>query len=172
MTLFLIVGVIGLVAAALTLIFGEAVEAAFNVDFLAGDSFSLASMAAFLGAFGFGGVISLSLVPSTSVAVVVGLALGAIAAWGAISLTRWLKRSESLTSMRSEALVGSVARVITAIPSGGYGEVLITLAGESHKRSARADRELPAGTEVWVMSILSPTAVEVASTRTDVISNS
>lgn len=161
MTVFLVIGIIGLVVVGASLLFGEALEGLFDLDFLGGDLFSIASVAAFLGAFGFGGVISLGIIDVTWIATVVGIVAGALAAWGATSLTRWLKRSENAATFRSDSLVGARARVITAIPEGGYGEVRVFVGGTSRKRAARADSAIPSGTEVWVSSILSPTAVEV-----------
>lgn len=158
MTVFLVVGVVGLVVVGASLLFGEVLDGLFDLDFLGGDLFSVASIAAFLGAFGFGGLISLGIVDILWLAVVVGLVAGVLAAWGATSLTRWLKRGESANTFRSDSLVGATARVITDIPAGGYGEVRI---GGSRKRSARAEQALPAGTEVWISAVLSPTAVEV-----------
>lgn len=164
MTVFLIIGIVGLVVVGASLLFGEVIEGILDLDFLGGDLFSVASIAAFLGAFGFGGVISLSLVDVMWLAVVVGVVAGTLAAWGATSLTRWLKRSENASSFHSESLVGATARVITDIPEDGYGEVRIFLGGSSRKRAAKASSAVPSGTEVWVSQILSPTAVEVTPT--------
>lgn len=161
MTTFLIIGAVGLVILLVSVIFGEAIEGIFDLDFLGGDLFSTASIAAFLGAFGFSGVISLSLLEVTWVAILVGAIAGALALWGAASLTRWLKRGENLAVVRSDSLVGASARVITAIPEGSYGEVLIKLGGRTLKRSAKSDVAVPSGTEVWISGIVSPTAVQV-----------
>ena len=164
MTVFLIIGIIGLVIVGASLLFGEALEGLFDLDFLGGDLFSVASIAAFLGAFGFGGVISLSIVDVTWIAAVVGVLAGGTAAWGATALTRWLKRGENAATFRSDSLVGANARVITAIPEDGYGEVRVFVGGTSRKRAARGQMAIPSGTEVWVSNILSPTAVEVMLT--------
>jgi hypothetical protein len=53
--------------------------------------------------------------------------------------------------------------VVTAIPGGetGFGEVLLNVAGLRVKYTAHSARALPAGTEVWVVEALSPSAVEV-----------
>lgn len=163
MAIFLTIGIVGLVIVATSLLFGEIIEGAFELDFLGGDLFSVPSLAAFLGAFGFGGVISLSIVDITGIAVVVGIIAGVLAAWGATALTRVLKRGENAATFRSDLLVGATGRVITDIPESGYGEVRIFGTGGSRKRSARADTAIPAGTEVWISSVLSPTAVEVTS---------
>lgn len=161
MTTFLIIGTIGLVILLVSVIFGEAIEGIFDLDFLGGDLFSTAGIAAFLGAFGFAGVISLALLDVTWIAIMVGAIAGIAAFWGAAALTRWLKRGENDAVIRSASLVGASARVITDIPEGSYGEVLITLGGRTLKRSARAEIAVASGTEVWVSGIVSPTAVQV-----------
>lgn len=165
MSVFLIIGAIGLVILLVSLLFGEAIEGVLDLDFLGGDLFSTASIAAFLGAFGFGGVIALSLIQSIGWAVAVGLVAGGLATWGAASLTRWLKSGENQAVLRSDTLVGAPARVITDLPAGSYGEVLVRVAGRNLKRSAKSEVPIPRGTEVWVSGILSPTAVQVTPAR-------
>lgn len=160
MTVFVTIGVLGLLILLLSILLGDVIEGVFNLDALGGDLFSVAGIAAFLGAFGFGGVISLAIVDVTGIAVLVGIVAGVLAAWGATSLTRWLKRGESST-FTSDSMVGASARVITDIPADGYGEVRILGSGQSRKRAARSTEAITAGTEVWVSAILSPTAVEV-----------
>lgn len=161
MTWFLIVGGVGLLLVLISLVVGDVVEGLFNLDFLDGDLFSLTSIAAFIGAFGFGGALGLSLIPLTPVAVVIGLVIGALAGWGAIKLTRALKSGESSATFRSETMVGQPAKVITAIPEGGFGEITLNSAGHVRKFSARATAPISAGDEVWISAIVSPTAVEV-----------
>ena len=165
MTFFVIIGVIGLLTVLLSILLGDILEGIFNLDALGGDLFSVAGLAAFLGAFGFGGVISLAVVDVTWIAVAVGIVAGIAAAAGATAMTRWLKRSESSSTFQSHSMVGSTARVITDIPAGGFGEVRILGAGQSRKRAARSAVPVPAGTEVWVSAIVSPTAVEVTPTH-------
>ena len=165
MALFVTIGVIGLVIVLLSILLGDVIDGVFDLDMLGGDLFSVAGLAAFLGAFGFGGVISLSVLDVTWVAVVVGLVAGVFAGWGAAALTRWLKRSEANSTFRSHSMVGATARVITDIPAGGFGEVRIQGSGQSRKRAARSELPILAGTEVWVSGIVSPTAVEVTPTH-------
>src|SRR5690606_20856374 len=101
-----------------------------------------------------GGYISMSFVENTWLAAIVGALAGGLAFWGATSFTRWLKRSESSASFKSDSLIGSNAKVITDIPAGGYGEVRVYGSGGSRKRSARALTAIPSGTEVWVSGIV------------------
>lgn len=165
MGLFLAIGAVGLVILLLSILLGDVIDGVFDLDMLGGDLFSVAGLAAFLGSFGFGGVISLSIVDVTWIAVVVGVVAGILAAWGATALTRWLKRSENHSTFKSTSLVGATARVITDIPAGGFGEVRIIGSGQTRKRAARSDVPIMAGTEVWVSAIVSPTAVEVTPSR-------
>ena len=52
-TMFLVIGLIGLVLLGLSLVLGDVLDGAF--DFLAGDAFSSAVLGAFISATGFGG---------------------------------------------------------------------------------------------------------------------
>lgn len=157
---FLLTGVIGLVFLALALLAGDVFDGIFNIDFLDSGAFSVAALAAFVGAFGFSGAIAMSLSGLLWLAIVAGLLAGVGAAWFAVSLTRWLRQGEA-HAMRSDSLLGAAGRVITDIPENGFGEVRLYTSGRSHKRAARAEVPIPSGAEVWVREILSPTAVAV-----------
>lgn len=157
MTVFLILGIAGVVVLLVSLLLGDLLGTALHFDGLDSEIFSTSAAAAFLGAFGFGGVAAHEFTTSMWIASLVGVVCGVGAAWGAVALTRWLKRSETGAVLRSDSLVGAEARVITDIPVGGFGEIRIgTL-----KRAARSEIPIPAGTPVWVSGIVSPTAVEV-----------
>lgn len=48
-------------------------------------------------------------------------------------------------------LIGREGRIVTRVPGGSRpGEVVVILAGESHKFIAFASAEVPAGATVWV----------------------
>ena len=164
MTLFLIIGGVGVLLVLLALIIGDLLDGLFHLDALGGDLFSFSSIAAFIGAFGFGGAIGLALIDNTAFAVGVGAVVGGLAAWGAVALTRSLKRGESAASFRSDSMIGHAGRVITAIPQDGYGEISISAGGHVRKITARSALAVESGEEVWVSAILSPTAVEVTPT--------
>lgn len=164
MTLFLIIGGVGVLLVLIALIVGDLLDGLFHLDVLGGDLFSFSSIAAFIGAFGFGGAIGLSLIDNTAFAVVVGAVVGGLAAWGAVALTKSLKQGESAASFRSDSMIGHSGFVITSIPAGGYGEIRISVGGHVRKLSARSALPVDTGQEVWVSSILSPTAVEVTPT--------
>lgn len=162
MTTFLIIGAIGLALVVVTLVVGDLLDGFLHLDALDNDLFSISSLAAFIGAFGFGGAIGLGTIANMAAAIIVGLVVGSLAAWGAVSLTRRLKHEGA--SFRSDSMIGHTGRVITAIPEGGYGEITISVAGHVRKITAKADQPLASGTEVWVSAIASPTAVEVTPT--------
>lgn len=162
MSIFLFLGFAGLILAAIAVVAGDVVDGLFNLDFLDSDLFSLSALSAFVGAFGFGGALALNLTGLYLIAVIAGIAAGGLAAWGAISLTRWLKSSESSNTLKSESLIGASGKVITEIPADGFGEIRLDFAGHIIKRSARAQQPIATGEEVWVAEILSPTAVLVA----------
>ena len=164
MTAFLLIGGAGVVLVLLALVIGDLLDGLFHLDALGGDLFSFTSIAAFVGAFGFGGALGLGLVGNTVVAVITGVIVGALAAWGAIAATKALKSGENAASFRSDSMIGHAGRVITAIPADGYGEIRISVGGHVRKLSAKASVPIEAGQEVWVSSLLSPTAVEVTPT--------
>lgn len=164
MTAFLIIGAVGIVLVLVSLLVGDVLDGVLDFDALGGDLFSISSISAFVGAFGFGGALGLALVNNTLVAVVVGLIIGGLAAWGALRLTRALKRGEEGATFRSDSMIGHSARVITAIPEGGYGEISISVGGHVRKIAAKSALPVAYGDEVWVSAILSPTAVEVTPT--------
>ena len=110
MTTFLIIGAVGIALVLVTLILGDVLDGALGLDALDSDLFSISSIAAFVGAFGFGGALSLALVPNTLLAVVVGAGIGSTAAWGAVWLTRALRSGEDTATFRSEANISGVAR--------------------------------------------------------------
>lgn len=164
MTAFLIIGAVGVVLVVVALLIGDVLDGVFHLDALDSDLFSLSSLAAFVGAFGFGGALGMALIDHAGFAVVIGLVVGALAAWLAIRLTKMLKSDDSAVSFRSDSMIGHSGRVVTAIPADGYGEISLSVAGHVRKFSAKSALPVEAGAEVWVSGILSPTAVEVTQT--------
>ena len=165
MTVFLIIGAVGLAIALVALLLGDVVDGVLHLDAFDSDLFSTAALAAFIGAFGFGGAIALAVVDWMWLAVLIGLVVGVVAGWGALSLTRFLKSDASGKAFRADSLVGAPGRVITAIPEGGLCEVQVRSEGHLRKLAARADQAIPGGSDIWVTAILSPTSVHVTRTR-------
>jgi membrane protein implicated in regulation of membrane protease activity len=170
---FLVIGVLGLVVLLLSLFVGEFGEFGLG-DVDADGPFSVPALAALLGGIGFGGAAAVSLLPESLpdtvtalLALAVGLGVAVPLAWGAIRLSRALKDMPTQPTLTRQHLVGAQGVVVSAVPSPGYGEVRLALAGQQLKFSARSDVPLPTGTPVYVVEALSDTAVEVVSTAPD-----
>ncbi|MDR1513371.1 MAG: NfeD family protein [Propionibacteriaceae bacterium] len=161
MTVFLVLGIIGVVLLALFTFIDDHLGGIFDA-FGGGDWFSGAALAAFLGAFGFGGAIVHSTTGDATLAVIVGvaagLALGGLVAW----VLHKLKRTQDQGAPTSDSLLGVEGTVVNAIPEDGFGEVKLLHGGHLVKVNARASWPLPAGQPVTVTDVLSATAVRVA----------
>jgi hypothetical protein len=155
MTLFLVLGGLGLVLLVASLVLGEVFDGL--LDGVGGDILSTAAVAGFLSGFGFTGAI---VAPALGSGVAIGLGLvGGVALAGL--LTRGLSRARTDATPSSGALVGLAGTVVTAVPSQGYGEVSVVVAGHLTKLNARAEEALGVGTPVTVTTVLSPTSVSV-----------
>lgn len=162
MTTFLVIGVVGLALLAFSLLAGDLLDGIFDV--LSADWFSSAVVGGFVSAFGFGGALAAGLGAPAFVAVPVGLGAGALFAWFAAWLTRLLKGSGGDGTVQLDDTIGRDATVLTGIPAKGFGVVRVSIGGHTLQLNARAELELPAGTEAYVTEVLSPTAVVVAPT--------
>ncbi|MEU5217353.1 hypothetical protein AB0G79_14290 [Streptomyces sp. NPDC020807] len=160
---FLGLGIAGLVLLVLSLVFDGVLESV--LDSIGGglDGFlSLPVIAGFVSALGFTGAIVLGTTGAgAGVAVGAGVVAGGAVGWATWRFGRALLRDDAAAAPRGEELAGTSGAVVTAIPSGGYGEVLLYLAGQPVKFAAKADVPVARGAEVWVDSVLSPTAVSV-----------
>ncbi|MFI1361070.1 hypothetical protein ACH4TV_47050 [Streptomyces sp. NPDC020898] len=166
MTLFLVLGIAGLVLLVLALVFDGVLEGLFDgagvLDGLFDGLLSLPVIAGFVSMLGFGGAIALGTTDiGVGAATVVGTGAGLGASWLTWRLSRALMRDESGTAPRGTDLVGSSGSVVTAIPADGYGEVLVYLAGQPVKYAAKSTARVERGTEVWVEAALSATSVTV-----------
>lgn len=163
---FLIIGGIGLVILVVALLLGDFLDLSVPFDgMLDNDVFSIATISAFIGAFGFGGAIAQQIFGTLWLAVPVAVVMGVLFSWFTIWLTRTLKNSATGTSVNTRSLVGREARVVTAVPADGYGQVSLSVNGHRTMYSARAAAAVEAGTSVWISNVLSATAVEVQPTH-------
>lgn len=160
MTTFLVIGVLGLVLLAVSLVLGDLLDGV--ADLLPGDVFSTAVIGAFVAATGFGGAAADSVGLPALASVPIGLAVGGLFGWLAAWLTRLIRDGGSDATPSVDHTVGRPGRVVTSIPTSGFGTVDVLLGGNPLRLNARADQPLEAGTEVFVTTVLSPTAVEVA----------
>ena len=166
---FLVVGALGLGVLLLSLVVGEIADL--------GDAdgpFSVPALAALLGGVGFGGAAAAALLPDglpdagrALLALAAGLVVAVPLAWVAVRLSRGLHDMPTAETLTRAHLVGTQGVVVSAVPTPGYGEVRLVVAGRSLKFAARSDTPLPAGTPVYVIEALSDTAVQVVSTAPD-----
>ncbi|MGF1661295.1 MAG: NfeD family protein [Kineosporiaceae bacterium] len=158
MTLFLVLGGVGLLVLAIGVVGGGVLDA---VD-IGPDWLSPMTVGAGLSAFGFGGAIADSLTGGDRTAAVVYGGAAAIAVAGAaIWLSRLLDRDEDDPAITSAALLGAYGTVVDDIPDDGFGTVRTTVAGAITRLNARAGAALPRGTDVRIVDVLSPTSVLV-----------
>ena len=157
---FLVIGLVGLVLLAVSLVAGDVLDGAF--DALGGDVFSSAVIGAFVAAAGFGGAAAETLGAPAAITVPVALMAGVVFGWFAWWLTRLIRDGGSDGTLTIDDTIGRDGRVVTGIPADGFGVVNILVGGHTLRLNARADRPLEPGTEVHVTSVLSPTAVTVA----------
>jgi membrane protein implicated in regulation of membrane protease activity len=170
---FLVVGAIGVVVLLVALVAGEFGDLG-DLDTDADGLFSLPALAALVGGVGFGGAAATALLPETMtgalralLAALVGLAVAVPLAWGAVRLSRSLRDMPTQETLTRHHLVGTQGVVVSAVPSPGFGEVRLRIAGQQLKFSARSDTPLAVGTPVYVVEALSETAVQVVSTAPD-----
>ncbi|MFI8434070.1 hypothetical protein ACIGJO_09995 [Streptomyces sp. NPDC079020] len=164
MTLFLGLGIAGIILLALSLIFDGVLEGLFGgvLDGLFDGLLSLPVIAGFLSMLGFGGAIVLGTTGAgTVVATGAGVLAGLVAAWLTWKFSQALMQDQTTATPRGEDLVGTSGSVVTAIPADGYGEVLLRLAGQTVKYAAKSAAPVERGAEIWVEAALSTTSVAV-----------
>src|SRR5687768_8581314 len=138
---FLVIGAIGVVLLAASLFVGDILHIG-HPD--ADGPFSVPAIAAFVGAFGFGGAIAAAITGDSSgvavlVAVLAGVGVAIPTAWGTMLLARAAGRMRTDATPTRSDLVGRLGVVVTSIPAAGYGEVRITIGGQPVKLNARSD---------------------------------
>jgi membrane protein implicated in regulation of membrane protease activity len=162
-TTFLVIGAVGIVLLLFSLIVGEHLHGIFDA-LGGGDWFTGSSMAAFLGALGFGGAIVMQLTGSTLLAVVggvlLGVVFGALVAYGMLTL----RRNDTGGVVTTKELINAPGVVLSDIPAQGFGEIRVTRQGQMMKLNAKSTIPLATGTQVTVIDVLSATAVIVEAT--------
>jgi membrane protein implicated in regulation of membrane protease activity len=162
---FLVVGGVGIAVLATSLLVGDLIHLG-HPD--ADGPFSLPSVTAFVGAFGFGGALAASLVGTGMVAMIAGVVSGVVvaipAALGTAALARAVSRMRTDATPTRADLIGRLGVVVTPITEGGYGEVRVAIGGQPVKLNARADRAVPLGAQVFVVEAPSDTSVVVEQT--------
>lgn len=162
-TTFLIIGGVGIVVLALSVLVGDLFH--FGHPDAAGP-FSLPAVAGFIGAFGFIGAAAA--VVTGSDGLLVPVAAGTVAAvptaWLATRMARMAMNMRTDATPTQRDMIGTTGVIVTAITGNGFGEVRISLGGQPVKLSARADRPIALGARVFVVEATSPTSVIVEET--------
>jgi membrane protein implicated in regulation of membrane protease activity len=138
-----------------------------DADYGAGPSvFSVRMMAAFLTAFGVGGVVGRYYELSHPTASGIGVVCGVMMAGLVYQFAKLLYSQQASSEIRVSSLVGKTAEVSVAIPPGGVGQVSLTVAGERSEHIARsaAGDALPRGTEVVVTGLRGDSLVVASAT--------
>ncbi|HEY7224853.1 MAG TPA: hypothetical protein VH561_14855 [Micromonosporaceae bacterium] len=159
---FVLIGTVGVVLLALSLVVGDVIG--INAD----GPFSVPSLAGSVGAFGFGGAIAAALVGNATLAVIAAALTGVFVAVpagiGTIALSRAVERMRTDATPTRADLVGRLGVVVTPIPAQGYGEVRVSLGGQPVKLNARCDQPVALGAHVFVVEATSDTSVIVEET--------
>jgi membrane protein implicated in regulation of membrane protease activity len=155
---FLVIGGLG----ALLLILGLLGVELFDLDGLV----PMESVAAAMATFGFAAAIASSSMDSRTVpallgAAGIGVAAAVPAGWIGWRLARAAQRMPTDATPARDDLVGALGVVVTPILEQGYGEVRVTLGGQPVKLNATAQRPIPLGTQVFVITAPSETSVVV-----------
>lgn len=162
---FLFIGGIGVAVLALSLFVGDVLHIGHPE---ADGPFSVPSISAFVGAFGFGGAIAAALTGGGPLAVVAGLVAGLVlavpAAWATMLLARAADRMRTDATPTRADLIGRLGVIVTPIPAQGYGEVRITIGGQPVKLNAKSDQPVALGARVFVIEAPSDTSVIVEET--------
>lgn len=108
----------------------------------------------FVAMFGVGGLFGTQVFHmSSGPASIVGAAFGAGGAGLVYLMFNLLMRGQSEGAYSVSDMVGSTGRVVVGIPKGRYGEVVVTFAGATQKRTATSDDEIPSGRTVTVTGV-------------------
>lgn len=160
MTVFLVIGVVGLLVVVAALVLGDFLEGAFEA--IDSGWLSAPVLGSFLAAFGFGAVLVMAATDAGTVpGALSGLVAGAAVGAAALAMTRSLTNMRTDPSVRLSDIVGKNATVITRIPEGGYGEVTLVHLGQIQKLAARSQNPVAAGSVVVVTAVMSSSSVMV-----------
>lgn len=163
MVVFLVVGIVGAAILLMSVFLDGLFDGLFDaLDFGAG-FITGPVVGAFLAAFGFVAALASNAGMAGGPASLTGLGGGVLVGAVAAMITRSLIQMPTDATPNERDYVGVLGTVVTPIPEGGLGEISVSIAGQPTKLSARADRALPSGAQVRVVSALSPTSVLVSS---------
>jgi membrane-bound ClpP family serine protease len=108
----------------------------------------------FVAMFGIGGLFgTMVLHVGSGPASLVGLVLGVGGAGLVFAMFTMLTRSQAPEAYSVSDMVGVTGRVVVGIPKGRMGEVVISFAGTTQKKSATADADIRAGEMVTITGV-------------------
>ncbi len=124
-------------------------------DFGGPSVFSSRIMAAFVTAFGVGGVVARYYDLSHPAASGVGVAAGIVMAGLVYQFAKILYSQQASSELQMTVLIGRTAEVSVAIPADGVGQVAVSVSGERTEHLARSKdgRALPRGSEVTITAL-------------------
>jgi len=117
--------------------------------------FSARIMAAFLTAFGVGGVVARYYELSHPAASGVGIVTGIVLSGLVYQFARILYSQQASSEVRMAGLVGRSGEVTVPIPEGGVGQIAVMVGGERTTHIARSSdgRAIPTGSEVVITGL-------------------
>ena len=117
--------------------------------------FSIRIMAAFLTAFGVGGIVGRYYGLSHPVSSGVGVAAGLVMATIVFQFAKILYAQQASSVLRMHGMVGSAADVSVAIPNGGVGQISLSVDGARSEHIARSadGRPIARGTPVVITGV-------------------
>lgn len=130
---------------------------------LGDDGVVVPAFGAFVSAFGIGGLVASSLTDRRGAVLLAGAVTGVVVGFVAARLARAVAHMPSDATPSSSHLTGRTGKVVTPVRPEGAGEVIVTIGGQPMKLTARSHQDLPTGTTVVVVEVLSPSSVRVES---------
>jgi membrane protein implicated in regulation of membrane protease activity len=127
-----------------------------DVDHAGGPSiFSTRIIAAFLTAFGVGGVVGRYYGLSHPAASGIGVIFGVVMSSAVYQFAKVLYSQQASSELHMSGLVGAPAEVSVAIPAGGVGQIVVRVSGERTEHVARAadGQPIARGAAVVIASI-------------------
>jgi membrane protein implicated in regulation of membrane protease activity len=163
-TVFLAICAVGFLFLLLTLVFGglfDFFEADHDFEVGGLGFFSTRVMAVFVTAFGGGGAVATYYGLPAVLSAFVGFGTGLLFGGAIYALARFLYQQQASTDVRSGDLVGTVGRVVIAIPQGGVGQIRLRLGEELMDKIARTRDGLPVpeNSSVTVEEVLGETVI-------------
>ncbi len=124
--------------------------------------------------FGLGGLAAYYGGVDSLLNVVIALASGGVALYAVASMMRFLSRLKSDGTVRIERAVGHTGTVYLRVPGqkGGKGKVTLVLQNRTVEvQAVTSQDELPTGTTIKVVAVLSPDTVEVVPTSQETVTH-